>query len=164
MRFSLLPRRVKDLLAGKAMLVLTVLAALLVLLMIVGLYPEVQAHPRQPAPRRIVLFQPKWRPFRGQFGFLPFIMGTVWVTGVAMLIAVPLVPAHRHLPLRIRPSPGPRMGQAPDRPSGRHPVGRLRRLGHAGDRPLRQGHVSPRFSASFPPATASWPAASSWPS
>ncbi|MCB9419546.1 MAG: phosphate ABC transporter permease subunit PstC [Ardenticatenaceae bacterium] len=30
-----------------------------------------------------------WHPLRGAFGFLPFIMGTLWVTAVAMIIAVP---------------------------------------------------------------------------
>jgi phosphate transport system permease protein len=31
-----------------------------------------------------------WSPLRGEFGFLAFILGTVWVSGLAMLIAVPL--------------------------------------------------------------------------
>jgi len=30
-----------------------------------------------------------WHPLKGAFGFFPFIMGTLWVTGVAMVIAVP---------------------------------------------------------------------------
>ncbi len=30
-----------------------------------------------------------WSPSKGEFGFLPFIMGTVWVTVVAMVVAVP---------------------------------------------------------------------------
>jgi phosphate transport system permease protein len=30
-----------------------------------------------------------WQPLRGQFGYYPFIMGTLWVTGVGMFIAVP---------------------------------------------------------------------------
>ena len=30
-----------------------------------------------------------WSPLQGLFGFLPFIMGTVWVTTVAMVIALP---------------------------------------------------------------------------
>lgn len=30
-----------------------------------------------------------WLPTQGQFGFLPFILGTLWVTGVAMILAVP---------------------------------------------------------------------------
>jgi phosphate transport system permease protein len=30
-----------------------------------------------------------WLPNEGKFGFLPFIMGTVWVTAVSMILAVP---------------------------------------------------------------------------
>jgi phosphate transport system permease protein len=30
-----------------------------------------------------------WAPLKGEFGFYPFIMGTVWVTMLAMLLAVP---------------------------------------------------------------------------
>ncbi|MGB9521681.1 MAG: phosphate ABC transporter permease subunit PstC [Anaerolineales bacterium] len=31
-----------------------------------------------------------WRPLKGQFGFYPFIVGTVWVTVVAIILAVPI--------------------------------------------------------------------------
>jgi phosphate transport system permease protein len=31
----------------------------------------------------------RWRPSRGEFGFLPFIAGTFWVTILAMVLAVP---------------------------------------------------------------------------
>ena len=30
-----------------------------------------------------------WQPMQGEFGFYPFIVGTLWVTALAMLIAVP---------------------------------------------------------------------------
>jgi phosphate transport system permease protein len=30
-----------------------------------------------------------WKPEDGQFGFLPFIMGTIWVTTIALILAVP---------------------------------------------------------------------------
>jgi phosphate transport system permease protein len=30
-----------------------------------------------------------WRPMKGQFGFLPFIAGTFWVTAVGVILAVP---------------------------------------------------------------------------
>jgi phosphate transport system permease protein len=36
-----------------------------------------------------LLLSTTWRPFKGSFGFGPFIMGTLWVTTVAMIIAVP---------------------------------------------------------------------------
>ena len=86
---AIIPRRAKDLLAGRVMLALTLLAAVLVLLMIAGLY--LKARPvLSSQPLGDLLFSARWRPFRGQFGFLPFIMGTLWVTAVAMVIAVPL--------------------------------------------------------------------------
>ncbi|MCS7260529.1 MAG: phosphate ABC transporter permease subunit PstC, partial [Anaerolineae bacterium] len=31
-----------------------------------------------------------WKPLQGAFGYFPFIMGTLWVTVVAMVIAVPI--------------------------------------------------------------------------
>ncbi len=31
-----------------------------------------------------------WKPFKGLFGFFPYIMGTLWVTGIAIVIALPL--------------------------------------------------------------------------
>jgi phosphate transport system permease protein len=31
-----------------------------------------------------------WKPLKGLFGFYPFIMGTLWVTGIAIIIALPL--------------------------------------------------------------------------
>lgn len=31
-----------------------------------------------------------WKPQKGEFGFLPFISGTIWVTVVALVIAVPI--------------------------------------------------------------------------
>ncbi|MEI6614539.1 MAG: phosphate ABC transporter permease subunit PstC [Chrysiogenales bacterium] len=82
-------RRVKDVLASKTMLVLTVVTAAIILLMIAGLY--LKSRPilaNQPLGQ--LLFSKSWHPFRGEFGFLAFIMGTLWVTGVAVLIAVPL--------------------------------------------------------------------------
>ena len=30
-----------------------------------------------------------WKPLKGEFGFLPFILGTIWVTLIAMVVAVP---------------------------------------------------------------------------
>ncbi|HSQ35813.1 MAG TPA: phosphate ABC transporter permease subunit PstC [Candidatus Binatia bacterium] len=79
----------KDILASKAMLLFTVATALIILLMIVGLYLKSRPILESQSLAQL-LFSSRWRPFRGEFGFLPFIMGTLWVTGVAVLIAVPL--------------------------------------------------------------------------
>lgn len=37
-----------------------------------------------------LLFSSAWQPLKGQFGLFPFIMGTLWVTFVALIIAVPI--------------------------------------------------------------------------
>jgi phosphate transport system permease protein len=89
MNSFLFRRRVKDILASKTMLVFTVLTAAIILLMIAGLY--FKSRPILASqPLGQLLFSSRWHPFRGEFGFLAFIMGTLWVTGVAVLIAVPL--------------------------------------------------------------------------
>jgi len=36
-----------------------------------------------------LLFSETWQPLNGLFGFFPFIMGTLWVTALAMFISVP---------------------------------------------------------------------------
>ncbi|MCX6339686.1 MAG: phosphate ABC transporter permease subunit PstC [Candidatus Aureabacteria bacterium] len=68
---------------------LSVGASLLVFLMLLALYqrsrPILALHPLMS-----LLCSRAWQPLRGLFGFLPFIMGTLWVTGVAIAIAVPL--------------------------------------------------------------------------
>jgi phosphate transport system permease protein len=40
-------------------------------------------------PLSELLLSTDWHPLRGEFGFYPFIMGTLWVTAVAMILAVP---------------------------------------------------------------------------
>lgn len=37
-----------------------------------------------------ILTESVWSPLNGNFGFLPFIMGTLWVTLISLIIAVPL--------------------------------------------------------------------------
>jgi phosphate transport system permease protein len=37
-----------------------------------------------------LLFSSIWQPAEGKFGFYPFIMGTIWVTMLAMAMAIPL--------------------------------------------------------------------------
>jgi phosphate transport system permease protein len=47
-------------------------------------WPIFQAHPLA----ELITGQ-IWQPLQGQFGFLPFILGTIWVTVVTMLLAIP---------------------------------------------------------------------------
>jgi phosphate transport system permease protein len=37
-----------------------------------------------------LLFSSNWRPMKGEFGFLPFIISSIWVTVLSMLIAGPV--------------------------------------------------------------------------
>lgn len=70
------------------MLSITILASLLIFGMIFGLF--VRARPilvTHSIPE--LLFSSSWRPVRGEFGFYPFIVGTLWVTGLALFFSVP---------------------------------------------------------------------------
>jgi phosphate transport system permease protein len=81
-------RRLTELLSSQAMALATVSCSLLVIVMIGALFlrarPILAAHSLSE-----LLLSHSWRPLKGQFGFWPFIMGTLWVTIPAMLIAVP---------------------------------------------------------------------------
>jgi phosphate transport system permease protein len=37
-----------------------------------------------------ILSSENWKPMKGEFGFYPFIMGTLWVTFIAIIISLPL--------------------------------------------------------------------------
>ena len=71
------------------MFFLTVISLLLVFVMGIGLYlksaPVFEEH-----TLKELLFSANWKPMKGQFGFLPFIMGTIWVTGIAVAMALPI--------------------------------------------------------------------------
>jgi len=82
-------RLLKDRFAGKLMLWLTILSGLIVFVIAIGLYQR--SRPILAIkPLKELLFSSSWHPLRKEFGFLPFIMGSVWVTGVAVVIAIPL--------------------------------------------------------------------------
>jgi phosphate transport system permease protein len=82
-------RRLKDNISNRLMLAATVFACLLFFLMLIGLY--IRASPiLSLVPISDLLFSSVWGPTDGKFGFLPFIMGTLWVTGLATIIAVPI--------------------------------------------------------------------------
>lgn len=82
-------RLLKDRFAHRLIFLLTILAGMIVFLMIIGLYQR--SRPILAIkPLTELLFSSSWHPLRGEFGFFPFIMGTLWVTGVAVVIAIPL--------------------------------------------------------------------------
>ena len=83
-----LSRRRKDRLSQRLMGLLTLSAVLLVPLIALALF--LRARPILAAkPLGELLLSTTWHPLKGEFGFYPFIMGTLWVTAVAMVIAVP---------------------------------------------------------------------------
>ena len=71
------------------MLALTILATLVVVLIAFGLYERSRSI-LAVKPLTELLFSSYWHPLKGEFGFFPFIMGTLWVTAVAVVIAIPL--------------------------------------------------------------------------
>lgn len=81
-------RIVKDTLARYAMSSLAFLVIALIFIIALGLLiksgPILKARPLSE-----LLFSVRWRPSEGHFGFAPFIMGTIWVTAIAMILAVP---------------------------------------------------------------------------
>jgi phosphate transport system permease protein len=79
---------VKDRVATRGLWLIAVLPPLLLLLMAAGLAARAAPLLGQ-ASLGELLGGRVWSPLQGLFGFLPFIMGTVWVTTVAMVIALP---------------------------------------------------------------------------
>jgi phosphate transport system permease protein len=82
-------RLLRDSLARKSMFVLTMVPGLLVGLMIFGLLWRSKSILAVKSVSHL-LFSAAWHPLRGEFGMLAFIAGTLWVTAVAMIIAVPI--------------------------------------------------------------------------
>jgi len=87
-RPGLARRRFKDRASAWLFLALTALPLIITAAMLLALTararPILVGH-----PLRELLTGQTWQPMQGQFGFFPFIAGTLWVTGLAMLIAVP---------------------------------------------------------------------------
>ncbi len=79
----------KDKTAGGVMFILTLASLLLVVAMAVGLYvksaPIFEEHTLGE-----LLGSANWKPLKGEFGFLPFLMGTLYVTAIAIVLALPV--------------------------------------------------------------------------
>jgi phosphate transport system permease protein len=86
--FQGLGRTHKDKLARLAMGFLA--AAAVMLVPVIGVALFLRARPMLIAkPLGELLLSTTWHPLKGAFGFYPFIQGTLWVTAVAMILAVP---------------------------------------------------------------------------
>lgn len=82
-------RILKDRTAKGLMLTMTVVAILTVVAIAIGLY--LKSRPVLDSQTlSSLLFGSQWKPLKGQFGFLPFLMGTVWVTLLAIAFALPI--------------------------------------------------------------------------
>ncbi len=82
-------RIVKDNIVEKGMQVLTLGSIFTLVFIAIGLfYKSLPILTSQPLSE--VLFSSEWFPLKSKFGFWPFIIGTLTVTGLAIVIAVPL--------------------------------------------------------------------------
>jgi phosphate transport system permease protein len=82
-------RKIKDRIAGKLMLLTVAFANSIVLLIALGLF--IKSMPIL-AKKSVLdlLLSSSWHPLKGEFGFYPFIIGTLEVTAIAMILAVPI--------------------------------------------------------------------------
>lgn len=81
-------RIIKDKVAGGVMTLFTLLSLILLVAMAVGLWLK-SADIQEEHSMWNLLTASEWKPMRNQFGFLAFISGTFYVTGVATVIALP---------------------------------------------------------------------------
>jgi phosphate transport system permease protein len=82
-------RKIKDRSARHVMLGIAVFAVLLLLVIAVSLFIKALPIMRE-KNIWILLTSGSWRPFKGDFGFLPFIVSTLHVSLLAIAIALPL--------------------------------------------------------------------------
>jgi phosphate transport system permease protein len=82
-------RNLKDLCARRIMLFFCLFVLLLGVVMALGLYQRAKPV-LAVSSLTSLLFSTDWHPMQGKFGLANFIGGTLWVTALAMVIAVPL--------------------------------------------------------------------------
>ncbi len=81
-------RVIKDAIAKYTMLGLAFFVSTLIFVIAYGLIVK-SAPILRLKPISELLLSVNWRPSDGHFGFAPFILGTIWVTAAAMILAVP---------------------------------------------------------------------------
>ncbi len=82
-------RRIKEFAIRNIMLILTVLSLMFTVIIGISLYYKSVPILDQQSIWNL-LTGSSWKPLKGEFGFFPFIMGTLWVTGIAVIISLPL--------------------------------------------------------------------------
>ncbi len=88
-RSTLDSRLRQDQQASNAFKLMTSFPAVILLVLVIALFNR--AYPiLQQIPLNDLLLGKTWKPSLGEFGFLPFISGSIWVTLVGMVFAVPV--------------------------------------------------------------------------
>jgi len=82
-------RRLNDLIASKLMFSAMIFSGLIVFFIVLALL-EKSTLILTTQPLSNLLFSSTWHPWQGEFGFYPFIAGTLWVTALAMALSIPL--------------------------------------------------------------------------
>lgn len=82
-------RHVKEIILRNSMLFLTLISLTFAVIIGISLYYKSVPILDQQSMWDLLTGE-SWRPLKGEFGFFPFIMGTLWVTGMAILISWPL--------------------------------------------------------------------------
>jgi len=82
-------RKIKDKIASKTMILAVAFANSIVLLIAFGLFIKSMPILTKKSIFHLLLSS-SWHPLKGEFGFYPFIMGTLEVTAIAMILAVPV--------------------------------------------------------------------------
>ena len=82
-------RLLKDRFIDKTFLTLTLLSISTVILIALGLFYKSMPILNSTSLYNL-LFSSEWKPFKEAFGFYSFIVGTLWVTAIAIIIALPL--------------------------------------------------------------------------
>ncbi len=82
-------RRIRDIIGTKLMLIATIFASILFFLIFFTLLSK-SLLILETNSITDILFSSFWNPARGQFGLFPIIIGTIIVTGLSLIIAVPI--------------------------------------------------------------------------
>lgn len=82
-------RRIRETIVRHSMLSLTLISLLFAVIIGISLYYKSVPILDQQSIWEL-LSGKNWKPLKGEFGFYPFIMGTLWVTGIAILLSLPL--------------------------------------------------------------------------
>ncbi|MBP5473729.1 MAG: phosphate ABC transporter permease subunit PstC [Bacteroidales bacterium] len=82
-------RLFKDKSAYGIMFTISIIAILMVFMIFIGLYLK-SAPILKDKSLWELLTSSEWKPMKGNFGFWPFITGTIWVTSVSICLALPI--------------------------------------------------------------------------